>query len=73
MSALIQKPIGRRDMLRRAAAALAVPMLGTSSVGAALAQELPRTGLGLVAYNCGFRRKWLGQQNPQFCSSRSRS
>jgi sugar phosphate isomerase/epimerase len=60
------QPLSRRDMLRGASAALAAPCLGSLAADSAGAEEPHKTTLGLVAYDCGFRRKWLGQQNPPF-------
>ena len=60
-----KRSIGRRAFLRqlgRMAALAAVP-LGRA---AHAAEERQTTGLGLVAYDCGFRRQWLKRQNPEF-------
>ena len=63
-------PISRRRLERRAflrrlgqAAAVAAVPLGRA---AHAAEERQTTGLGLVAYDCGFRRQWLKRQNPEF-------
>ncbi|MFN4260734.1 MAG: sugar phosphate isomerase/epimerase family protein [Gemmataceae bacterium] len=53
------REISRRAALRRMVGAAVGTMAGAGASGAA---EPPRTGLGLVIYTCGFRRKWLSQQ-----------
>ncbi|MGE3778738.1 MAG: sugar phosphate isomerase/epimerase family protein [Pirellulaceae bacterium] len=46
--------------------ALALGSLALASAAADVpATPLPRTGLGLVIYDCAFRRKWLSQRDPR--------
>ena len=50
-------------LTRRAALGAVAAAMGT----VAFATETPkRSRLGLVAYNCAFRRKWLQQRDPKF-------
>jgi sugar phosphate isomerase/epimerase len=51
-------------LTRRAAmGALIVAAAGAATMAA---ENRPTTGLGLVAYNCAFRRKWMQQRDPKF-------
>jgi sugar phosphate isomerase/epimerase len=60
---MIKRPsIGRRSFLRRLGGATAVAAI-PSWQNMFAAQERQSTGLGLVAYDCGFRRQWLRRQN----------
>lgn len=56
--------IDRRTALQRLGGMAAVAISGLPA--AIAADERPSTGLGLVAYDCAFRRQWLRRQNPQF-------
>lgn len=58
-------PINRRTALRTLAAATfpaAVPALATRPAPA----SAPRTGMGLVIYDCGIRRRWMRSRDPDF-------
>lgn len=56
--------IDRRTILRRLGG-LAAIAAAPSCPSPLAAQEQPATGLGLVSYDCAFRRRWLQNQNPQ--------
>jgi sugar phosphate isomerase/epimerase len=57
----------RRDMLGQLASAAAAGILTSSLQRPAKAAETPsKTSLGLVAYDCAIRRKWLQQREPKF-------
>jgi sugar phosphate isomerase/epimerase len=55
--------IDRRAFLGQLGAAAAVAAIPRGQ-SAATAEERKSTGLGLVAYSCAFRRRWLQQQKP---------
>lgn len=61
---MIQPFIDRRTALRYLGGLAAVAATGWPA--AIAADERRSTGLGLVAYDCAFRRQWLRRQNPQF-------
>jgi sugar phosphate isomerase/epimerase len=60
-----QLPIDRRTALR-ALSALAACGATASLPTAGAADASPRTGLGLVIYDCRFRRDWLRQRKADF-------
>ncbi len=45
-------------------AALGAMLVATSGVGVLAADSRQTSGMGLVAYNCAIRRKWLQQREP---------
>ena len=57
------RPEACSTMTRRSALGAVAAAMGT----VAFATETPkRSRLGLVAYNCAFRRKWMQQRDPKF-------
>lgn len=57
--------MNRRTMLRRLGGLAAAAPISAWKFGLA-AEDRPSTGLGLVSYDCAFRRRWLQRQNPEF-------
>jgi len=57
--------INRRTILRRLGGLAAAASFPSWEFGLA-AEERPATSIGLVSYDCAFRRRWLQSQNPEF-------
>lgn len=57
--------LNRRTILRGLGGLAAAASFPSLEFGLA-AEERPSTGLGLVSYDCAFRRRWLQRQNPEF-------
>jgi sugar phosphate isomerase/epimerase len=47
-------------------AAMGAMIVAAAGAATMAAENRPTTGLGLVSYNCAFRRKWMQQHDPKF-------